>query len=306
MQSIALDKEKPKINPIKSHKYYSLALFVAPALIIYCIFLVIPMLGGIFYSFTDWNGLNPDFNFIGLQNYIEALTDDVNFKNSTVFTFKYAFVVLIIQNVVALLLALLIESKSKSKGMFRTIFFMPNMLSMIIGSFIWTFIFAKVLPEIASKTFLTFLDQSWLGDPHLAFYSILITSLWVGIGYMMIIYMAALQGVPQELQEAAIIDGANRFRVFFHVTLPMIMHAVTICLFLTISSAFKIFDTVYALTGGGPGRETQVMSLDIYEEAFSNNFRFGYADAKAIILFLIVLIITLIQLHIMKKKEVEA
>jgi raffinose/stachyose/melibiose transport system permease protein len=131
-------------------------------------------------------------------------------------------------------------------------------------------------------------------------------SLWQGIGYMMVIYMAALQGVPKQLKEAAMIDGANAFQRIIHVVLPMIMHAITICSFLTLNGAFKVFDVVYALTQGGPGTSTQVMALNIYEEAFSNNFRFGYANAKAMILFLVVLIITLIQVRILKRKEVEA
>ncbi|VBB05718.1 Hypothetical protein LUCI_0929 [Lucifera butyrica] len=291
---------------MQNHKLFSLTLFVAPALFFYGLFLVAPMIGGIVYSFTNWDGLNPAFRFIGLRNYTEALWTDHNFIHSILFTFKYAAVVLVLQNGLALALALMIESKIKTKSLFRTVFFLPNMLSMIIGSFMWTFIFLKVLPEVAKLAAMPALDQSWLGDPGLAFYSILIVSLWTGTGYMMLIYMAALQGVPQELKEAAIIDGAGKVRVFFHVTLPMIMNAITICLFLTLNSAFKIFDTVYALTGGGPGRATQVMCLNIYDEAFSNNFRFGYADAKAIILFFIVLLITLIQLRIMKKREVEA
>jgi raffinose/stachyose/melibiose transport system permease protein len=131
-------------------------------------------------------------------------------------------------------------------------------------------------------------------------------SLWQGIGYMMVIYMAALQGVPKQLKEAAMIDGANAYQRIIHVVLPMIMHAITICSFLTLNGAFKVFDVVYALTQGGPGTSTQVMALNIYEEAFSNNFRFGYANAKAMILFLVVLIITLIQVRILKRKEVEA
>ncbi|AZK48534.1 carbohydrate ABC transporter permease [Paenibacillus lentus] len=287
-------------------KYLSFFAFLAPAFIIYTIFLLIPTLGGMFYSLTDWNGLNPAYDFVGFANFVEILRADPDFLNSLWFTLKYVVIMVVLQNVFALFLAVLIESKRRSKGFFRTIFFMPNMISLIISAFMWSFVFTQVLPQIAEKTMLTFLDQGWIGDPSVSFYSIIIVSLWNGVGYMMIIYLAGLQGVPQHLQEAAIIDGANVFQRFMRVTLPMITHALTICLFLTLNGAFKVFDVVYGLTGGGPGRSTQVITLNIYEEAFSSNFRYGYASAKSIILFLFILLFTFIQISVMKKREVES
>jgi raffinose/stachyose/melibiose transport system permease protein len=290
----------------KKSGHLSLILFVLPAFIFYILFLFIPTIGAGVYSFTDWNGLNKTFNFVGFSNYIEAFRDDAAFRHSFIFTLKYTIFIFVIQNVAALGLALLIESRIKSKGFFRTIFFMPNMISLIISSLMFSFIFTNVFPELSKQAIFSVLDQSWIGDPKVSFYSILIVSLWQGIGYMMVIYMAALQGVPKQLKEAAMIDGANAYQRIIHVVLPMIMHAITICSFLTLNGAFKVFDVVYALTQGGPGTSTQVMALNIYEEAFSNNFRFGYANAKAMILFLVVLIITLIQVRILKRKEVEA
>lgn len=293
--------------PIKNYKKYaSLFAFVSPAFVLYAVFLLVPTLGGMFYSFTDWNGLNKSYEFIGLANFWEAFREDPDFVNSLWFTLKFVVFMIFLQNGIALLLAVLIESKTKSKGFFRTIFFMPNMISTIISAFMWTFIFSQVLPQLAEKTALTFLDQSWIGNPDFSFYSIIIVSLWNGVGYMMIIYLAALQGVPQHLKEAAIIDGASPFQTFFRVTVPMITHAITICFFLTLNGAFKVFDVVFGLTGGGPGRSTQVITMNIYEEAFSNNFRYGYASAKSVILFVIILIFTLIQINVMKKREVEA
>ncbi|SFR20283.1 MULTISPECIES: carbohydrate ABC transporter permease [unclassified Paenibacillus] len=293
--------------PFKIYKKYAMLLaFTAPALIFYAIFLLIPTISGMYYSFTDWNGLNPNYSFIGLGNFVESLKEDPDFLNSLWFTLKYVLVMIVLQNVLALALAVLIESRTRTKGFFRTIFFMPNMISTIISAFMWTFVFSSVLPQIAEKTAIAFLGQSWLGDPKVSFFSIIIVSLWNGVGYMMIIYLAALQGVPQSLKEAAIIDGANAFQTLRSVTMPMITHAITICFFLTLNGAFKVYEVVYGLTGGGPGRSTQVITMNIYEEAFSNNFRYGYASAKSVILFAIVLIFTLIQLRVMKKREVEA
>ncbi|WP_020619171.1 carbohydrate ABC transporter permease [Paenibacillus daejeonensis] len=291
----------------KSYKrLLSLAAFVMPAFILYTLFLLVPTIGGMYYSFTDWNGLNRAYEFIGFANFVEALREDPDFVHSLWFTLKYVMFMLVLQNVFALLLALFIETKFRSKGLFRTVLFMPNMISTIISAFMWTFVFSQVLPQLGERAGLGFLNQSWLGDPGTSFYSILIVSLWNGVGYMMIIYLAALQGVPQSLREAAVIDGARPWQVLRHVTLPMITHAITICLFLTLNGAFKVFEVVYGLTGGGPGRSTQVITLNIYEEAFSNNFRYGYASAKSVILFLVILIFTFIQISITKRREVEA
>lgn len=287
-------------------KIISLLAFVFPALLCYVVFFLAPAFGGVWYSLTDWNGLNPNYSFVGLANYVEVFKQDPIFWDSLWFTLKFVIFMVILQNVLAVLLAVFIESKGRSKVWFRTIFFMPNMISMIIGGFMWMFIFTKVLPYIAEHTFLTFIDQSWIGDPTYSFFSILVVSLWGGVGYLMVIYIAAIQGVPKTLKEAAEIDGASAVQVFKNVTLPMIFPALTIGLFVTLNNSFKVFDAVFSLTGGGPGRATQVIALNIYEEAFSMTSRYGYASAKAMILFLVVFIITMIQLRIMKKREVEA
>ncbi len=280
--------------------------FVCPALLFYTVFMLVPAFGGFYYSFTDWNGLNPTHDIIGLSNFLEAFTDDPDFIKSILFTLKYVLFMVVLQNVFALLLAVLVESRSRCKTVFRTVFFMPNMLSMIIGGFMWLFIFTRVLPYIAEHSVFKFLDQSWIGDSRFSFLAIIIVALWGGVGYLMVIYIAALQGVPQQIVEAATMDGANSLQVFRHVRLPMILPAVTIGIFVALNSSFKVFDVVYALTGGGPGRQTQVIALNIFEEAFKLNNRYGYASAKAIILFLIIFLITLVQLRIMKRKEVEA
>jgi raffinose/stachyose/melibiose transport system permease protein len=211
----------------------------------------------------------------------------------------------IFQNLIALFLAIVIESLRKGKKALRTIFFFPNMISMIIGGFIWMFIFTRVFPQIAEFTGLLFFDESWIGNPDYSFYSILILSLWGSVGYLMIIYIAALQSIPNTLIEAAKIDGANAFQVIWHVIRPLIMNSITIGIFVSLSSSFKVFDQVFALTGGGPGTATQVVSINIFMEAFKLQNRYGYASAKAVVLFLTILVITGIQLIVMKQREVE-
>lgn len=283
-----------------------LLFYILPAFIFYFIIEIIPAAGSLFYSLTDWNGLTHQYQIIGISNYFEALTEDSNFVNSLLFTLKYALFIVVLQNLIALMLAAFIESRRKGRVFFRTVYFMPNMISMIIAGYMWMFIFTRVLPQIAEfLPALGFLDQSWIGDPNFSFPAILIVSLWGGVGYQMIIYIAAIQGVPQQLKEAAIIDGATNVQIFWRVTLPMIMPALTIGIFLALNSSIKVFDVIFVLTGGGPGWKTQPISLNIFEEAFKMNNRYGYACAKAVILFLIVCVITVIQLSVMKKKEVD-
>lgn len=288
----------------KKSQNLTLLIFAAPALIVYLIFKLYPAISGIYYSMTDWNGLSKTYNFIGLKNFIEMM-GDTYFWSSMWFTLKYVIVMVIVANVVALTLAVAIESRDHAKGFFRTIFYMPNMISMVIGGYMWMFIFTKVLYYIADNWGVTFFDKSWIGEPKYAFIAIIIVAAWGAVGYLMIIYMAALQGVPTELKEAAALDGAGAWTRFWNVTFPLIQHAVTICIFWTLNSGFQVFDVIYSLTGGGPGRATQSAAINIYEEAFQGNIRYGYATAKSTMLFLIVLVITAVQLKLMKNKEQE-
>jgi raffinose/stachyose/melibiose transport system permease protein len=286
-------------------KNKKLTLFVLPALIFYSIFTLAPAIGGIVYSFTNWNGLNKTFNFIGIKNYVTMLTD-TDFINAVSFTLKFVVIMVVLQNVIALALAVMIESRNKTKTIFRTLAFMPNMLSMIIGGFMWMFIFTRALPYIAAQLNLAQIANiSWIGDPRFSFIAIIIVSLWGGVGYLMIIYMAALQGVDNTLKEAASIDGATRWQTFSKVIIPSIMPAITIGVFVTLNNSFKVFDVVFSLTGGGPGKSTQVIAMNIFAEAYSLNNRYGYASAKSVVLFIIILVITLVQLTIMRKKEID-
>ncbi len=291
---------------IKDHPNVRLTLFTAPAFVVFAAIKLIPAFLGIGYSLTSWNGINPDYRFIGLENFVELFTQDENFWNALRFTLRYAIWIVFLINVTALGLALAIESLKRAKGIFRTVFYLPNMISMIIGSYMWSFIFTQVVYQLADNWGMTFLDHSWIGDPGYSFTAILIVALWGGAGYVMVIYIAALQSVPRMLYEAATMDGAGPMRRFFSVTLPMIRQSFTICLFITLNNAFQVFDVVYALTGGGPGRSTQVVALNIYEEAFARSNRFGYATAKSTVLFAVLLIVTAVQVFVMKRREEEA
>lgn len=287
-----------------SKKNIILLLFCAPALTVYILFKLYPAVTGMFYALTNWNGLKKEYEFIGLLNFVEIFSDHY-FWNSVLFTFKYTIAMVIVSNIVALALAVAVESRRRTKALFRTILYMPNMISLVIGGYMWMFILTKVFYYLADSWGWRFLEHSWIGNPQFSFFAIILVSSWGSVGFLMIIYMAALQGVPMSLKEAAAIDGASSLQIFQKIILPLINHAVTICIFWSLNAGFQVFDVIYTLTGGGPGRATQSVAVNIYEEAFRGNIRYGYATAKSTILFIIVLIITALQLNIIGKRDVE-
>lgn len=290
----------------RDHPNARVLLFAAPAFAVFAAIKLLPALLGLGYSMTNWNGISPEYRFIGFDNFVELFTRDDEFWNALKFTLRYGVWIVLLTNVCALGLALAIESLKRGKGLFRTVFYLPNMISMIIGGYMWSFVFTQVVYHFVDKWGWSFLDHSWIGDPSFSFIAILTVALWGGTGYIMVIYVAALQSVPKMLYEAAAIDGAGAARRFFSVTLPSIRQAFTICVFITLNNAFQVFDVVYALTGGGPGRSTQVVAINIYEEAFGRSFRFGYATAKSTVLFIALLLVTAVQLSLMKRREEEA
>ncbi|MEH7507192.1 sugar ABC transporter permease, partial [Priestia megaterium] len=281
------------------------ALFVGPALLAFCVIVLIPFFTGIYYSFTDWNGVNGTINWVGLDNFKYLFTEDKQFQQSFWITTKYTVVAIILTNVVGFVLAILVTQMLKTRNILRTVFFMPNLIGGLLLGFVWQFIFVKGFASIGQITGISLFELPWLGDAKTAFWGIVIVSVWQGAGYIMLIYTAALQNVPQELIEAAKIDGASRWQILRHITIPMVAPAVTVCLFLTISWSFKVFDVNLSLTNGGPFKSTEMLALNIYTEAFVNN-RYGLGEAKALIFFIVVAAITIIQVTYTKKKEVES
>ncbi|MEH6992570.1 sugar ABC transporter permease [Neobacillus drentensis] len=280
-------------------------LFVGPVLLVFTLVVLIPFFTGIYYAFTDWNGITGTVKWVGLDNFKYLFSEDKQFQQSFMLTTKYTVVSIILTNVIGFGLALLVAQRLKTRNLLRTVFFMPNLIGGLILGFIWQFIFVKGFASIGELTGIPLFELAWLGDANTAFWGIVIVSLWQGAGYIMIIYIAALQNVPQELIEAARIDGANRFQILRHITMPLVAPAVTICLFLTTASSFKVFDANLSLTNGGPFKSTEMLALNIYTEAFVNN-RYGIGEAKALIFFIVVAAITVLQVTISKKREVES
>lgn len=283
------------------NKSTSFWLFLAPTLMALLLVVFIPALVGMFYSFTNWDGLSFT-NFVGWNNYL-SLMSDKDFISAFWFTVKFVVVTVILLNVIGLGLALLVTQKFKGNNFLKTVFFMPNLIGGLILGFIWQFIFTEVFPALANNLGLSFLN-GWLTNQVTGFWGLVIVTVWQMGGYIMIIYIAYLQNIPDEIIEAAKIDGASAWQRFVNITFPMIAPAFTVCMFLTLSNGFKLYDQNLSLTNGGPYKTTQMLALNIVNTAYTEN-DFARAEAKAIIFFIIVASVALIQVYYNKKKEVD-
>ncbi|WP_313892134.1 sugar ABC transporter permease [Psychrobacillus sp.] len=275
--------------------------FLMPVLAALTLVVIAPLLLGVYYSFTDWNGIQTK-GFVGFDNYM-ALLQDERFLDSLWFTTKFSVVSVILINLIGLSLALLVTAKLKTNKLLRTIFFMPNLIGGLILGFIWQFIFTKAFAGFGSIVGIESL-KGWLSTPTTGFWGLVILMSWQMSGYIMVIYIAYLEGVSKELIEAAEIDGANAFQRFRHIVFPLVAPAFTVSMFLTLSNTFKLYDQNLSLTGGGPYNSTQMVAMEIFNTAFGR-YDMAYAQAKAVIFFVIVAIIALLQVYISKKREVE-
>lgn len=279
------------------------ALFVLPAMLIWFSVVIIPFLYGIGITFTDWNGLSMDINFIGLENYKKVFTDSV-FLSSFLKTVTYVIFTVIASNLIGFLLALAVTSGLKGQGFFRTGFFTPNIIGGIILGYIWNFIFSYALTDVGKFLGIQSLSTSWLTNPKKALVALIIVSSWQMSGYLMVIYIAGLTSVPRELLEASAIDGASGVQVTRHVKVPLIRSSITVCIFLAITRSFMSFDLNLSLTAGGPYKSTELIAYKIYQTAFTS-MKFGAGQAQAILLFFIVATVSLLQVYFTKKGEVE-
>ena len=279
-------------------------IFVGPVFFSFLLFYFVPIILGLRYSFYDWNGISNSRTFVGIKNYIQLITGDPNYILSLKFTLKFALFYVIFTNILAMLMALWANCALKSSVWVKVSFFLPNVLSAVICGMLWKFIFNQAGTKLADLTGISFFGVKLLASPDTAWIAVLIVSLWTGIGYNMIIYLAGLVSIDKMYYESAAIDGAGKIKMFFSVTLPLMMPSITITLFNTIAGAFRMFDVNLSLTGGGPGRSTQCMALDVYTTAFKEN-RMGYGQAKAVVLLIVVIIIALLQVRFTRKKEVE-
>jgi len=280
------------------------ALFTVPLLTVFSIVVLIPFIIGIWYSFISWDGIaaNPKV-FVGFENYAKLFQDE-RFLKSAWLTIKFTFFALIIVNTFGLVLSLLVTAKLRTSNIARTLFFMPNLIGGLILGYIWKFIFTDAFKYIGENTGFDSVFFNWLLNPQYALLAIVVVFAWQMAGYTMIIYIAGIQGIPDDLMEAARVDGANGWHRLTKIIFPLLMPSFTICLFLTLSGAFKIFDVNLSLTAGGPVNSTEMFAMNIFNEIFGYS-RYGIGQAKAIVFFIVVATITLIQVYITKKREVQ-
>lgn len=276
-------------------------LFIGPMLFALLMVVLVPLALGIYYSFTDWNGIQVT-HMVGLSNYF-TLAQDQGFRDALWFTVKFSVVSIILTNGIGLSLALIVTQKFKGNHLLRTIFFMPNLIGGLILGFIWQFIFIKAFAAVGEAIGIQSL-QSWLATPDTGFWGLVILMSWQYSGYIMVIYIAYLESMDRELLEAAEIDGANSWQRFRHITIPLIAPAFTVNLFLTLSNSFKMYDQNLSLTAGGPYNSTQMVAMNIFNTAFGQN-QMALGQAKAVFFFLIIAAVSLTQVYYSKKREVE-
>lgn len=296
-------------------KYYKkwFKILNIPAAILFVVVILVPFIMGVVYSFTAWRGSYFKGSehwygaLVGFKNYIKVFHSQ-KFITSFIYTIKFTIVAVVVKNIVSLGMALMVRKVGKGKGFFRTVFFFPNLLGGLAMGFIWSFIFQNVYSLMLfgedSPIHIPFLCDM-LQDPNKAVFAMAIMATWQTAGYLMLIYLNGLNNIPEDLYEAASIDGATAWQKFRHITVPMLMPAFTIVFFLTLSSSFKMLDENLALTGGDFG--TRMLSLQILLTTRENTPpNYGMAQAQAVIFFILIAVVSIVQVIVTKRKEIEA
>ena len=278
-------------------------LFCLPGFIAYCVFLIFPILMGIYYSFMDWNGISKSYNFIGFANYAKLFTDK-KFGAALLFNFRYTIMLIVGVVVISVVLALLLNKEFKGRSFFRTLYFLPAVLSMITVSLVFKQVFFYVLPAIGKALGIEALSTNILASKQNAIYGVLFVHLWQGVALPTLLFLAGLQTIPTELYEAAAIDGANGWQQFKHITVAYLIPTLSVVLVLLVKQGLMVFDYVKSMTAGGPGTATQTIALLIYNNGFERN-RYSYSIAQAIATGLIIALISAIQIQASNRKKVD-
>ena len=279
-------------------------LFVLPAFVIYTFLMIIPIIGAFYLSLTDWNGISQAYHVVGITNYIDMLSD-ARLRNAIMVTLKITLTVSISVNVLGLFVACLLNRAGKMINALRSIFFLPYVISTVAISFIWLSIlsYTGVLNTILNALGMGSVIADYIGNAQNAIRSICVIEIWRTLGFHMVLYLASIQTVPEELYEACTMDGGTGWQKFRFVTLPMIVPGITISVIMSIMTEMKQYDVVKVITNGGPGYSTETVTYNIVTQAFGNNM-LGYSSAIAVFLFAIIAVITIIQLRVSRKMEV--
>ncbi len=273
---------------------------ILPALILFVAFNTIPLITGAFYSFTNYRGYG-SYDFVGLRNYID-LFQDARVGQSYLFTFKYAIAGTVLVNLISLFLAMGLNSKIKAKGFLRGMYFVPNVLGGLVVGYIFSFLFTYIIPTLGSALNIGFLKNSILASEDWAWVGVLIVGVWQSVAMNTIVYISGLQTIPADIYEASSIDGANKWQTFIKLTLPMLVPFLSINLVLSTKNMLMVFDQIVSLTKGGPAQSTESISYLIYRNGMDGG-QFGFQSANAVLFFVIIVTISVIQMKMTSKKE---
>lgn len=294
---------------MKQHRLVN-TFFLAPTVFSFLMIIIIPFFLGLYYSMTDWNGVSPHVDFVGFRNFARILTAP-DFLYSLLITMAFTVINVLLVNLVSFSLSLIVTSKLRFRNFYRAGFFVPYLIGGIVLGYIWQFILNNILVAIGGSLSIGVLQTSFLSRPDTVIWIMSAVNTWQYAGYIMLIYVAAIQGIPASLMEAAEVDGAGYFWRVFNILIPMMANAFTISLFLTLTTSFKQFDTNLTLTNGGPAtrfmevpvKASQLLAMNIFNTATAN--RMAEAQAKAVVLFVTLVVVAMVQVSINKKKEVE-
>ena len=287
-------------------------LFLLPTLLAFVMVIIIPFIFGIFYSFTNWQGTGAASEMVGLANY-KAILQEPGFFHSFLITIKFTIYNIISVNVVAFCISLLVTSEIRGRDLYRAGFFVPNLIGGIVLGLIWQFIFSNIIPAVGKTLGWQLLSKSLLSNKDTVMFTMVVVNTWQYAGYIMLIYVAAIQGISKSVMEAAVVDGANYWTRVTRIQIPLMANAFTISLFLTLTNSFKMYDVNVALTNGGPVgvfmmkpvQASELLALNIYQTAFKYN-NMAQGQAKAVIFFVVLTVFSIIQVSYNKSKEVEA
>lgn len=298
-KAIAMFSNKSKLKAAGNALFFS-----GPALFAFISVVIIPFIYGVFITLFKWDGISSEKQFVGFENYFRVFGDK-DFWISVGLTLRYVVFIVVLINAIAFLLAYLVTSGIKGQNFYRTMFFTPNLIGGLVLGFIWRFVFNNFLVTLGQKYEWFIFSKTWLGDPTKAFWALVIVSIWQYAGYMMVILIAGLISVPKDVLEAARIDGANRWYTLTRITLPLMVPAFIVTIFLSLQRGFMVYDVNLALTQGGPFGSTVLATMHVYNKAFVR-FDYGLGQAEAFTLFLIVAASTMLQVYFSKRLEVEA
>lgn len=277
-------------------------LFTLPTVIMYTVFFTVTVIIGIYYSFTNWNGISKNYKMVGFKNYITVITDS-RFGKALSFNLTYTVLLVVSVIIISLIIALALNKVTRLSTLFRSIYFIPAVISMVTIGLIWNELFYRAVPVLGQLLGIDWLKSSLLGNPKLAMYAILLVNLWQGCSIPTVLFLAGLQSVPTDLLEAAIIDGANNWKRFTNVTLPYLLPVLNMVVITQVKAGLTIFDYIKVMTNGGPGQATEAVGLLIFRHAI-NEGKFSRSVAESMILFLIVGLVSAVALRITRDKQV--